>query len=239
MIATRGLILILIILSTLLPATANAQANFSECQIRVLNSSNLQTFDIHGNLLSDQTGGLKYAQCVEICGDGWQRNDWAAISAGLTAWLFPWLVLVAQLPFQTEGAVNDIFSAILAIGSPVIAMYSMFITLRNSRWIYSKCDEDGIERRYRNKNHLRSVAVVLLSCQQVPLAVNNLAYLACSITLHGNERWWQELAERLKTTARTMPDSLWPQMAVVIGTYILVIIDSFRLVGGSPTFSID
>jgi len=119
--------------------TGNGEVNFTQCLINFQNGSYGLTGGVDRNGIPitslNQPEGLRYPQCITVCGDGWQRSDLADISLKLTAWLFPWLVLVARLPFQPEGKGHDIFSAFLVIGSPIIAMHSLLVTLSNSRWI--------------------------------------------------------------------------------------------------------
>jgi len=171
-------------------------------------------------MLSNQTiEGILFPQCVSFCGDGWERNSYANISTAITTWLFPWLVLVAQMPFQTAGPGYDILSGFLIIGSPVLAMYSLLVTFQNSRRIYHKCKEHHIYRRYGDRNHMARVAFILSACQQAPLFVEDTAMLACAIVLDRNKRWWVDLAARLQDSSRTFAESLWPQIAIVFATY--------------------
>jgi hypothetical protein len=225
-------------LTTLLfVSSASADVNFTQCLADFMTGKYGLDGAVDGNgnavISLNQTEGLLYRQCVSICGSGHQTNSWSQISTSLTSWLFPWLVLVAQLPFQTKGQGNDVLSAFLVVGSPVIAMYSLLVTLSNSRWIYRKCRELEIIERYDgDREHMLQVAYVLSMCQQVPLEIKDPKLLACSIALQRNRAWWGELADRLRDSARILPESLWPQIFLVIGTYILTVIDAFRSLGG-------
>ena len=187
--------------------------------------------DKNGNPVESlsEASGLLYPQCISYCGDGSELYSWDVVSNKLSAWLFPWLVLVAQMPFQTKNKSTDVWSMCLIIGSPILAMYSLLITMHNSKWIHRKCRDVG--KMYKDSEHLEFVALVLSSCQQVPLQFDS-AFLACSISLSQNKDWWKELALRLRDTRRTLPESLWPQNALVIGTYILTIMDALRTIGG-------
>jgi len=121
---------ILILVSLSFASAGNDPVNFTQCEVNFFNGSYdlIGAVELSGNPVFslNQTQGLRYPQCESICGNGWQRHEWSEISAGLAAWLFPWLVLVSQLPFQTDGIPQDIFSAFLVIGSPIIAMYILF-----------------------------------------------------------------------------------------------------------------
>ena len=214
----------------------DANVNYLQCQAAVQNGSHelAGAVDQNGNPVTsrDQIEGLLYPQCLSFCGDGWQPSSYTNASAAVTSWLFPWLVLVAQLPFQTKGEGYDILSAFLVIGSPILAMYSLLVTYSNSQWIYEKCTEDVIGERYGDREHMARVAFILSACQQVPLVIQDPTLLACSIALHGNQHWWKDLAARLQDSYRTLPESLWPQMLLVIVTYILTLIYSFQFEAG-------
>jgi len=232
---------------TVFPILSNAHLfwddlNYAECQAAVQNGSRgfaglvIQNGTLITNL--SQVDGILYPQCISYCGDGWQANGYTNTSAAVATWLFPWLVLVAQLPFQIRGEGWDILAACLIVGSPIIAMYSLLITLSNSRWIYRKCTEDSngnIKERHGDPRHMVRVAFILSQCQQVPLHIQDWKLLACAIALERNKHWWEDLAARLRLSARTLPDSLWPQMLLVITTYILTLIYCFKFeIGGYP-----
>src|SRR5437667_11914090 len=101
---------------------SDAYVNFTQCKIDFFSGTNglVGAVDRNGNSVEflNQTEGLRYTQCKAICGTGWERINWSQASTSLTAWLFPWLILVSQLPFQTSGKGQDVFSAFLFIGSP-------------------------------------------------------------------------------------------------------------------------
>lgn len=225
--------LLLSVLSVSLPVATLNDTDIRQCGTNFLGGKyGVQgAVDKDGNPVDSlsQASGLLYAQCISYCGDGSELYPWDVLSNTLSAWLFPWLVLVAQMPFQTKSKRTDVWSTCLIIGSPILAMYSLLVTMHNSKWIHRKCWKVG--KTYKDSEHLEYVAFVLSSCQQVPLQFDS-AFLACSISLSQNKDWWKELALRLRDTRRTLPESLWPQNVVVIGTYIFTIVDAFRTIGG-------
>jgi hypothetical protein len=216
--------------------------NYAECQVAVQNGSKglVGLVNQTGIPVSNfsQVDGILYPQCISYCGNGWQSNGFTNTSAAVTTWLFPWLVLVAQLPFQTSGLGSDVLAAWLTMGSPIVAMYSLLITLSNSRWIYRKCTEQSegnIADCYGDRKHMSRVAFILSQCQQVPLFIQDWKLLACAVALEKNKGWWEDLAARLRLSARTFPESLWPQMLIVIITYVLTLAYSFQFeIGGHP-----
>jgi hypothetical protein len=210
-------------------------ARFDLCKASFLNQTNTTgAVDLHGNPVSSigDAQGMTYPICYKRCGDGWQRDPWLSISAYLATWLIPWIALVGQLPFQTRSWIHDCLSASLMIGTPILAMHSLIITLRNSLWIHKRCREEEVVDRH-DERQMKNVAFVLSTCQQIPLKIQNRESLAYSIVHQRNERWWGDLASHLRDTARVMPESLWPQMLLVLVTYGFTLSAGFSVVGGT------
>ena len=84
-----------------------------------------------------------------------------------------------------------------------------------------------------DERQMKNVAFVLSTCQQIPLKIQNREHLAYSIVHQRNERWWGDLASHLRDTARVMPESLWPQMLLVLVTYGFTLSAGFSVVGGT------
>ena len=231
----------LLVLSLLLPKTVlggsplDPVGRFDLCKAGFLSQTNTTgAVDIHGNPVTsiNDAQGMNYATCYSLCGNGWQRDPWLSISAYLATWLIPWIALVGQLPFQTRSWIHDCLSASLMIGTPILAMHSLIITLRNSLWIHKRCREEEVVDR-NDERQMKNVAFVLSTCQQIPLKIQNREHLAYSILHRRNERWWGDLASHLRDTARVMPESLWPQMLLVLVTYGFTLSAGFSVVGGN------
>jgi hypothetical protein len=210
-------------------------ADLDQCKIDFLNlNTTVGAVDLYGHNVTSlqQIDGIRHSECDSLCGNGWQPYSWLQISSYLGTWLLPWIALVGQLPFQTKGQVHDCLSAILMVGSPILGMYSLILTFRNSLWIHGQVRLNDVVNRYGEEKHLKSVAVVLAACQQVPLRIGNRLHLAYSILHCKNEEWWADMARHLRATARAMPESLWPQMALVAVTYAFSLSAGFYVVGG-------
>jgi hypothetical protein len=223
---------ILIAVSSASPLDPSAQ--FDVCKDNFLNQSNTTgAVDLYGNPVSSilDAQGMTYATCYALCGDGWQPDSWLTVSAYLATWLLPWIALVGQLPFQTRNWKHDCLSACLMTGTPILAMHSLILTLSNSMWIHKRCREEEVRNRYDEKE-MKNVAYVLSTCQQVPLKIQNREHLAYSIIHRRNEKWWSDLASHLRDTAREMPESLWPQMLLVLVTYGFTLSAGFAVLGG-------
>ena len=83
-----------------------------------------------------------------------------------------------------------------------------------------------------DEKDMKNVAFVLSTCQQVPLKIQNREHLAYSIIHRRNEKWWGDLASHLRDTQRDMPESLWPQMLLVLVTYAFTLSAGFAVMGG-------
>jgi hypothetical protein len=68
--------------------------------------------------VSEEAWGIRYDQCLGICGPGYELSSWSDFSRRFTAWLLPFLALTAQLPFEARSIWSNIMCLFLAVGSP-------------------------------------------------------------------------------------------------------------------------
>ncbi|RXW23555.1 hypothetical protein EST38_g2285 [Candolleomyces aberdarensis] len=202
----RYKLLAVVILLLLSISGLNAATNFTRCLEQVRNGEALNATggkiqvgatDNHGNILEDvrNATGLTY---------------------GLS-WLLPWLALVSQLPFGPKDRLENLESVLLTIGSPMLAAYSLALTVLNGRWI---------ARRFSKHNYpnIRNAVRVLSSLQQAPLRVTNEdALLASLIVLPHNDEWWRELIEWL-AYPHTWSVSAATSIAWVVVAYLSAVI---------------
>ncbi|KAG1892789.1 hypothetical protein F4604DRAFT_1913486 [Suillus subluteus] len=175
-----------------------------------------------GNVLSSDimsAVGFTYHTCLSQCGSGTQSPTWAITSQQFSAWLSPYLALISQLPFGAKHKVDNIMSAILIVGSPVLAGYSMILTILNANWI---------SRRFDNLSFPNTKFAVrtLISLQQSPLRISNKESLLSSlIVLPGNDGWWRTIADGLDY-AHTWSIASATAIAWVVVAYMLTVISS-------------
>ncbi|KAG2344915.1 hypothetical protein BDR05DRAFT_982310 [Suillus weaverae] len=170
----------------------------------------MQLCDIMTNASSD---------ILNACGSGTQKPAWANTSQQFSAWLLPYLALISQLPFGARHRVDNLMSAILTVGSPVLAGYSMILTILNARWI---------SRRFENVSfpNARHAVRILMSLQQSPLRITNEDSLLSSlIVLPENDDWWPTIADFLDYTL-TWTIASATIIAWVIVAYILTVAGS-------------
>ena len=216
--------------------SAFAYVNFPECVESYRNGSHgLEgVVDRDGNSVDSVSlmKGLQFAQCKAVCGTSVQQMEWKIFSSQLATWLLPWIALAAQLPFQTQSQPHDILSVLLVFGSPILAMYSLLLTLFNWQYARDECSRVAWDNPNLSSAHMNAVANTIGAIQQVPLEVQNLGLLACSIKLPPNRRWWKELDDSLYDTGRRFPASFWAQIGFAVVTYLFAIVDAFAKVGG-------
>ncbi|KIJ64196.1 hypothetical protein HYDPIDRAFT_28639 [Hydnomerulius pinastri MD-312] len=206
--------------------------NFTQClsEVQTLanqtsNSSDLR-FD-NGSLVPVDSifnaTAITIDACYSQCGTGQEPFDWAVFSQDFAAWLLPYLALISQLPFGARYQVDNLMSALLTVGSPTLAGYSLFLTLLNARWINQQFDSIDFPRRKLRK----TVVDVLSSLQQVPLRVHpgEAAFLESLVVLPQNDNWWTTLSDSLNYT-HSWSISSATAIAWVVIAYLLTVTDS-------------
>ncbi|TEB20049.1 hypothetical protein FA13DRAFT_1757962 [Coprinellus micaceus] len=151
--------------------------------------------------------GVTFDLCVRACGAGQAPFAWSTFSSN-------------SLSGQ-KNRLNSLESALLTLGSPTLAAYSLYLTILNARWIshrFSKC----------NYPNVRTAARVLTSLQQSPLRVTEGdALLASLVVLPQNDRWWKELIEWLEYPHTWSIGAFTATLWVVIA-HLLTVINWFR-----------
>ena len=202
---------------------------------------NISTFlyDRHGKPTRNmsQAFGISYGACKAICGTPVHTKgyDWNALSQGLTSWLLPWLALTAQLPFETKDRQTNLMALLLALGSPSLGVFSLALTILNSRWI------NQIFRHVRDHNKslrphcplqtkaIKAARVLLIESQSIPIQVFNGSRreLAQLIVCPENWVWWCSVRKEIQKTKREWTYSLYAQVGWVCVTQFVAIVDFF------------
>ncbi|KAG1773280.1 hypothetical protein EV702DRAFT_583207 [Suillus placidus] len=163
--------------------------------------------------------GFTYQICLSQCGSGTQNPTWANISQQFGAWLLPYLALISQLPFGARHRVDNLMSAILTVGSPVLAGYSMILTILNANWISRRFDDLSFP-------NTKYAVRILISLQQNPLRISNEDSLLSSlVVLPDNDDWWPTIADFLDYT-HTWSIASVTSVAWVVVAYLLTIASS-------------
>lgn len=175
--------------------------------------------------------GTDYDTCRTYCGDSSNSFNWSAFSPQFTGWLLPFLALLAQLPYESDGTWHDFMSLMLTTGSPLLAMYSLTLTILNSRYLKQCLDEafpgESVRLGALKKNILR----ILKISQQEPFQLENLdAYPneAEGGRLKDVERhWWHEAQIAVANKERRFTASLAAQAVSVIIAFSFTWVDAF------------
>lgn len=213
----------LLVVLLLLPAVASV--NFSTCLTEIRNGDHgtVGGTDGKGHPISNisEAKGVTYELCVSACGAGQEPFEWPVFSQQFSSWLLPWLALVSQLPFGANDKIDNLVAMLLTVGSPVLAAYSLALTLLNGRWV---------TRLFAPHTHVpkaNNALRILSSLQQSPLIINKEDSLLVSLVfLNENELWWAELDAWLDYT-HTWSISAVTSISWVVIAYLFTLIDSF------------
>ncbi|KAG8817490.1 hypothetical protein FRC17_011208 [Serendipita sp. 399] len=210
----------------------SSSANFPQCEatIRNLSSDTAVWFDANGVRTQNESAiaGTDYATCEEHCGTSPAPFHWRDFSPSFSGWLLPFLALTAQLPFQSDGIWHDLMCLFLTIGSPQLAMYSLALTLLNSRYVKKQLDSlrtlNGDEGQLELLK--KSVLQTFRFSQQEPfgLTIPMGAVTSDFVTL---THWWHSACKSLEKSARWFTASLATQSAWAMAAFAFTWVDAF------------
>ncbi|KAJ6571327.1 hypothetical protein B0H19DRAFT_1022813 [Mycena capillaripes] len=180
-----------------------SSTNFDQCLTTIMATDALWRTggtDVNGNLVANksQVVGMTYAMCVTQCGTAPEAFNFPSFSTQFSSFMLPFLALTAQLPFGATNHIDNFSTIMLTIGSPTLAIFSLMITVCNSRWIKWRFERIT----YPNSNH---AVIILDNLQESLLRVNKTSLngrplLASQIVLPENDQWWQRGAATLAFT---------------------------------------
>lgn len=136
----------------------------------------------------------------------------------MSTWLFPFIALIAQLPFETESHWYDFLSACMAVGSPALVAYSLALTVLNRSYMSSQFkklknsvrDNDGSLSHITAR--LDTAAFIVAEVRQAPIrASNHAGWLDSLIGLEKNDHFWSAVEKGLKNTRRGFTYSFFAQ----------------------------
>jgi len=123
-------------------------------------------------------------------------------------------------PFGAQYRLDDFMSAVLTVGSPVLAGYSLFTTILNTRWIHNRFNQSV---NYPNSG---LAVAILISLQQVPLRLHFYrAHFPSLVVLPENDAWWKYFSEFVDYT-HTWSIAAATSIAWVVVAYILTVATS-------------
>nr|GAT60604.1 predicted protein [Mycena chlorophos] len=207
--------------------------DFEACLVQVKNGSfgTEGGRDNKGNPVAiENATAITYELCARACGSGPAPFVWQIFSQQFSAWLLPFLALVAQLPFGARDPYDNVVSVLLSVGSPTLAAYSLALTVLNGNWIARRFSRVA----YPN---VRYAIQILSRLQQTPLQIiSDNGLLASLVVLPENDKWWSRLVHDLEYThtwtISSVASILWVSVA-----FLFTVIDSFTVTIESPTLN--
>ncbi|KAG0697780.1 hypothetical protein DFH29DRAFT_131540 [Suillus ampliporus] len=204
-----------------------AGLNWTQCLVDIATNANATNnltglLDSNGNPVSNpfDATAISYSLCTSgFCGTG-GGFDLNIFSQDFSSWLLPYLALISQLPYGAQYRLDNLMSAVLTVGSPALAGYSLFITLLNSRWINRR-----FNRSVDYPNSRFAVSIVS-SLQQVPLTLHSdRTRFPSLVVLPENDSWWRYFSELVDYT-HTWSIASATSIAWVVVAYILSVANS-------------
>ncbi|KAF7315807.1 hypothetical protein MIND_00096800 [Mycena indigotica] len=220
----RALLILLSFTATL----ARASVDFATCINQVRNGTfgHVGGTDNKGNPvqnISDATA-VTYDLCLKACGAGAAPFVWNIFSQQFSksnsAWLLPFLALMAQLPFGATDKLDNVVAVLLSVGSPTLAAYSLALTVLNGHWI---------ARRFSQLSYpnVRYAIQILSRLQQTPIRIiSDDALLASLVVLPENDKWWAKLVHDLEYTHTWTISSVASILWVTVA-FLFTVVDSF------------
>ncbi|KAJ7832192.1 hypothetical protein B0H13DRAFT_2256539 [Mycena leptocephala] len=201
--------------------------NFDQCLNEVQQGKwgTVGATDNYGNPVSDlsRATAITYDLCLRACGPGAEPFVWNIFSQQFSAWLLPYLALVAQLPFGATDRLDNLVAVLLSLGSPTLAAYSLSLTVLNGHWIARRFSPVA---SYPN---VRNAIQILSRLQQTPVKiVTRGGMLASLVVLPENNQWWTELVDWLDYTHTFTISSVASIIWVTIA-FLFTVIDSFTV----------
>jgi hypothetical protein len=204
--------------------------NYTKCLIEAQNVTNTSQLidglvDDYGHrATASNATGFTYSYCVSQCGSTPEAFNWTSFSQQFSSWLLPWLALISQLPFGANEPLSNLMALVLAVGSPVLASFSLVMTVLNRKWITGALNRNVTEAL---EERAALAARILNYFQQVPIYVQlegkALQYLVSSTH---NSKWWKDLHDQLRYP-QTWSNIAISTMLWVFLAYVFTVIDSF------------
>lgn len=142
------------------------------------------------------------------------RSRPADIAAHVALWLVPWLFLTSQIPFQVRDIRTHFQFLLLCLGSPFLALFSMFLCLmpskRKEEYPGSRPIVEGIDGTWKVDAH----------------STNRL------LEDGANEKWLTDTTIMLHQTGKRLDTSFWGQIFFAIISVCLSVEEGFKYFGG-------
>jgi len=216
-------------------------------------------------VFDQDTWGITYSTCQQYCGSiggvsistdvmcSSQVTDCArkdsfsfeTFAGDLTNYLLPWLALCAQLPYEAKGGYSNIMSFFLAVGSPMLTTFSLFVAMLDRQLARKRFDD--LKRTFskvlddNRKLELRIDCArdFLREAGHVPIRASDISgWLTSLAKSDDNTEWWVRLGRNLLSSRREVTPSLVAQICVAILAYALTVIATYVSDHGEPAVTL-
>jgi hypothetical protein len=217
----------------------SCSATFYSIRDNVSDSTPLLDYNGRSAESRENAVGFSFETCIQVCGEGYDLNNYSAAIQDMSVWFLPYTTLIAQVPLQTSSLWSDFWVIILTIGSPMLALYSLFVSYFNRRWLDKKIvtlvkdlqvDFDGPAAGRREI--IETFHQVLRRMQHYPITIQNRRLLASAIVLDENREMWRQLYHGFRATDKHLDGPAAVQLAFFVLIYILSIILALGSIGG-------
>ena len=188
--------------------------------------------------------GISYESCTRLCQSPMDVVDWNNFSQSFVSWLLPWLLLTAQLPFETIDWQGDFLVLLLALGNPALITYSLVLTILNARTINRMFREIIKDRTALHQpqllNAIKAARAILIESQHIPIQIYNghTRVFAQLVVTPENWQWWRSLTVEIQKNKRDWTYSLFAQLALAFISQLFTVIDFFTTAASDPTISV-
>ncbi|KAJ7204209.1 hypothetical protein C8J57DRAFT_1407321 [Mycena rebaudengoi] len=177
--------------------------------------------DIYGHHITDVSDlvGMTYQMCIAQCGTTPVAFDFAAFSTQFSSFMLPFLALTAQLPFGAISRADNFSTIAMTIGSPTLAIFSLMITVLNSRWLKRRFGRISYPNANQAATILNNLQESLLRVEEGP---EGCPLLASLVVLPQNDQWWHRGANALSFTHTWTMSNIATVMWAIVA-YILTV----------------
>ncbi|VDC07891.1 unnamed protein product [Peniophora sp. CBMAI 1063] len=213
----------------------------SECRQKLTNGSFGQdahsagALDSNGQYVLDvkSATAITYDKCNTECSklqSPWHTIDWSQFLTNISSWLVPWLALLSQLPYGATVGAENVMALLLALGSPILAVYSLVLTALNRRHLartLSRIEYPKLDRVY----------TILDKLQQAPLCVDTRGAISQRLDVFPlDDEVWDRL-QTLGLDVHTWTTVAAFQMAWVIFAYVLTVLVTFLSTNSTSSYT--
>ena len=249
----RQNLLLLAILADNSPTANAGVSNHLKCAMK-LNATMIER--PNSSILLDRNGeptdsratawGISYRLCMEFCTGPAKIDIYGSdyLAQHMTSWVLPWLALTAQLPYSASNKRSNIMAPLLALGSPALIVYTLALTVLNSRTIRRKFK--NCLRRCKEINlpglaeAIDSAQTIMVDLQHIPIQAYQGPQRAFShlVVCPNTWIWRTNLKDEMSGTRKTWDFSLFANVAFVCIAQTLAVFDFFTSTTGTSNIGI-